>query len=498
MNASNRHIVQRQILEVTASQEEGAFFIQDKITKIYYNEVLPRLDELFSKYAGPGERLRIDRLQLVLPPMEAVELERSFPEKFLEAMEVQLQKMATVSRDRSNAIRPMPLSERSVFEQFLFFLHTGRNAWWESKAARRMGGFEAQLLELFQAHPERCRSAILANLRNDLVAVRRLVFQFSHSFLETVLAMMVGESAPAAPSLAKADIRAQVVGREKPPTGDRADYFYRQFISVLEEGPTAENAMRPEIDRPAAPGADERKNGLASAGDRAPSGHPGEQKKPPETPKEKTRRREIRGAEQERKLTQPPARHETPFGPFGARGRQDLPEAPGEGEALYCDAAGLVLVHPFLPGFFGELDLLGEEQCFRDERCATKAVHLLHFLATARVHPAESELLLPKLLSGWPLEKPIERFVELPNRERAEAEDLLAAVIDQWPALKNTDPPTFRDGFLQREGKLTRTDHGWKLIVEAKAQDVLLSRLPWGIGLIKLPWMAEMMMVDWT
>jgi hypothetical protein len=50
---------------------------------------------------------------------------------------------------------------------------------------------------------------------------------------------------------------------------------------------------------------------------------------------------------------------------------------------------------------------------------------------------------------------------------------------------------------LQRAGKLSRVDDGWLLQIEQKGVDVLLSYLPWGIGLIKLPWMTELLYVEW-
>jgi hypothetical protein len=63
--------------------------------------------------------------------------------------------------------------------------------------------------------------------------------------------------------------------------------------------------------------------------------------------------------------------------------------------------------------------------------------------------------------------------------------------------LKNTGREALRETFLQRLGKLSPTDHGWLLQVEQKAVDFLLNRLPWGIGVIKLPWMDEKIFVEW-
>lgn len=56
---------------------------------------------------------------------------------------------------------------------------------------------------------------------------------------------------------------------------------------------------------------------------------------------------------------------------------------------------------------------------------------------------------------------------------------LLQTVIDYWEVLKSTSPDGLREGFLQRQGKLTRSgDRNWKLQVEQQAIDILLGSLP--------------------
>ncbi|WP_373396428.1 contractile injection system tape measure protein [Algoriphagus halophilus] len=63
--------------------------------------------------------------------------------------------------------------------------------------------------------------------------------------------------------------------------------------------------------------------------------------------------------------------------------------------------------------------------------------------------------------------------------------------------MKNTSVDGLRETFLQRDGKISRVENGWKLKVERKTVDIQMNKLPWGIGMIKLPWMNEMMFVDW-
>ncbi|AFY70358.1 hypothetical protein Pse7367_2090 [Thalassoporum mexicanum PCC 7367] len=164
---------------------------------------------------------------------------------------------------------------------------------------------------------------------------------------------------------------------------------------------------------------------------------------------------------------------------------------------IYLNNAGLVLLHPFLRIYFEDVGLL-IENTFRHEYAQQQAIALLHYLATGQTNVPEYELVLPKLVCGWPLNEPTIGSLELPEAALAEAENLLQTVINYWEVLKNTSIEGLREGFLQRRGKLTRTEMGdWKLRVEQQSIDILLSRLPWGLSMVKLPWMVDILVVEW-
>ncbi|MFN6570943.1 contractile injection system tape measure protein [Dendronalium sp. ChiSLP03b] len=168
-----------------------------------------------------------------------------------------------------------------------------------------------------------------------------------------------------------------------------------------------------------------------------------------------------------------------------------------ETAGLFVNQAGLVLLHPFLRTYFDEVGLLNGES-FRDESAQQTAIYLLHYLATKQTDVPEYELVLPKLLCGWSLNEPMSRGLDLPATALIEGEYLLQTVIDYWQALKSASPDGLREGFLQRAGKLTRSNDGnWKVQVEQQPIDILLSRLPWGMSMVKLPWMEDILIVEW-
>ncbi len=171
--------------------------------------------------------------------------------------------------------------------------------------------------------------------------------------------------------------------------------------------------------------------------------------------------------------------------------------------ATYVENAGIVILWPFLEKFFGHLGLdLGENHIPAIFPVRFKAVHLLHLLASGKESVAEPQLPLMKLLCGLNISEPIPARVELTDRDKAEADQLIQAVLGHWPAMKNTSVGGFRDSFLHRPGKLTPPDlagslGGWRLQVERKGFDIIMEQLPWSIHVVKLPWMPEPLYVEW-
>ena len=93
----------------------------------------------------------------------------------------------------------------------------------------------------------------------------------------------------------------------------------------------------------------------------------------------------------------------------------------------------------------------------------------------------------------------MEGHIELTDNEVAESLHLLETVIRYWDALKGTSPDGLREAFLRRPGKLNPSDDGgWVLQMEKQTPDILLQQLPWGIGMVQLPWMPTLLRVEWA
>jgi hypothetical protein len=166
-------------------------------------------------------------------------------------------------------------------------------------------------------------------------------------------------------------------------------------------------------------------------------------------------------------------------------------------EELYVSNAGLILLWPYLSRFFGILDLAGGGR-FVDDAAAERAVLLLQYLAAGTDRKfREYELILNKILCGIDTNAPLKPYLEITEAERTECETLLQAVLLNWPTLKNLSVPGLRSLFLHREGLIFTRDGQRVLRVAGTAYDILVRRIPWGIGTVKLPWMEQLLMVEW-
>lgn len=190
---------------------------------------------------------------------------------------------------------------------------------------------------------------------------------------------------------------------------------------------------------------------------------------------------------------------EGPRVPAEQRARQDDARFKREEvseEGMYIPNAGLILVHPFLGTLFRRLGLW-DGAGFASLAARQRAIFLLHFLVTGEKSAPEYLLVFPKMLCGYALEMPVPGEMELTDEECDEALVLLENVVLRWEKLGNTSLEGLREGFLQRNGKLYDKGGRLCLLVESSGIDVLLDFLPWNISLVKLPWLKDILYVEW-
>ena len=469
-----RHIIRQQYLDVELrGAESDALQLTRRLPGFFHDSLAPALERILERVAAPGEHLYIERLEI-----DAGDLT-------LEAMEHEL--VETVTRSLVQAIRDRiasvdlsspqsgdsPIHRRSqpqkLEEAFLYFLNTGTLPW--TFRLPEGSSLEQVLLDSWleaakSGTASHFKIASVLSLLASPTVRARLTRQFSQIFLVELFSLLSPEG------LQALDEVFQILRREAPSGLDRKA-FERQIWE------TAFTAVAGGRSLPARELVHLSFQSLSNSSPRhAAMAKLLESHWPGITASEAKR---IDRAESS-SAVEPLMDHADAGEPLDVR------------EGIYIDNAGLVLLHPFLPQFFGALGVASENKLLKPDR----ALCLLNYLATGQTVAPEYELILPKILCKVPLEVPVESNVELTTAELEESLALLEAVIRHWEALRNTSPDGLRGTFLLRSGKVSlRGDGDWLLQVESKGYDILLDQLPWGISMIKLPWMEKIMWVEW-
>ena len=172
-----------------------------------------------------------------------------------------------------------------------------------------------------------------------------------------------------------------------------------------------------------------------------------------------------------------------------------IPDELGKNDGHYIQNAGLILIHPFIKTFFEHCDLVHPEtqELTDPELCA----HLLHYIATGKTNAPEYNMAFEKFLCNISMNQTINRHIKLSRKHKTQAKNLIESVQYNWSSMKNSSAALLQNEFFQRSGKLVVTDQDYTLTVERKTQDILLEKLAWGIGLVRLPWKEKFMFVNW-
>lgn len=526
------HHIQRQYLqvEVEGTESEG-FAIQNRLSDLCTQWLNPAIERVMDRVAPADRHLRIERLEVDAGTLSPEHFEQEFVESVARALEILLREQvsqrplaAATSGDMGSSVTALHSEARVAADALLYFLEKGRLPW----SLRLPPGvsFEAFLLETWgfdsgsasfsQSADALSPSALTRTLAYPQARIR-LVLQFSKPFLQALLQWI-------APGYGHLAGRIPEIGRA---TAVAASSFENHlwetaFRLAIQPAPASEitsdaalvglaltthpeaivavfpvlktllpEAAWPELVRVFAahsgPAFTEYipllERQLKTIIDPLPveiqsllkiASHPKNSRQ--------AQSREPRAGISAAETAATSQQHE----PGTTAG---LPE-----EAIYVDNAGLVILHPFLQLFFEGLGIARDGAIVQPGQ----ALQLLHFLCTGHTPAPEYELTLPKILCNIPPETPVEPGEALSDHEKAEAENLLRATIRWWEALRDTSPDGLRGTFLCRPGKLSLRDDGdWLLQVERQSFDVLLDQLPWGISVVRLPWMERMIWVEW-
>ena len=535
----NRHIIHKQKTFVKISRQERATVFQHELSDMFKNEIPQLLETVFDEIAGENEIIRIDTLQVDLGTLRAENFRNDFKAQLAE----QLKKVIRQKKDENifnNGDIVVIKKEQSQQEAFKHFLQLGTRPWFAT--VKTLQQWETEILNDFsQQNWQHISAWLKENYVDQPVILKRLINQFSDEipirilielsfFNEREWHIIYNDltALHSALSLKQGNIRADVWHdifisffkdrlRENPLYGPVSTIFQQYYKSTdtatylkvvnyilaivfdkkdEDRSLTAEQLSAPEyFDRlknlegkinsdviiDAIKTIDESNQvsekikkvdttALIKTGDNIDTSD--------EADPDKVDADELTAKDLDKKLKKKKATDAI------------------EGEIQYVINSGIIILHPFLQMYFDGLGMIKEKK-FIDVDACKRAVLLLHFLATGETTIAEFDLLLQKIICNLSFEETLPAVLEITDTEKEESEKLLHSVINYWPPLKNTSIAGLRNTFLQREGRLEKKENGWKLTIEQRTVDILLDKLPWGFSTIQLPWMNELLSVDW-
>ncbi|NEN96953.1 MAG: hypothetical protein F6K50_15865, partial [Moorea sp. SIO3I7] len=76
-----RHIIKKQIIELNLSSQQGAFELQNEVSRLYRYKVLPLIDNLFNQFSDLDTIHRINTLEIDLGNIDINNLEQELIDK---------------------------------------------------------------------------------------------------------------------------------------------------------------------------------------------------------------------------------------------------------------------------------------------------------------------------------------------------------------------------------------------------------------------------------
>ena len=477
------HFIRQQYLHVDLKgSESDGFALQNQLTDLYYTRLIPAMEQVLDQLSPSGSHLVIDKLEIDAGTIPLNRIDDDLAIAVAEALKLCIVSESAKTGSRQNARDQQGSYIQSdheiLWDVFTYFLSHGSLPWsYKLPAGINLEELLSWNLTSYQSE---VRGMVpVAKIREVLQsqnAVNRLTLQFSDGFIQRLLAQVSPDLLQPVNELnillLKADktaltseirqflkklILQKGVIQITSNTKVSKVRIIEQMLIELKSKPDLEqmvfeifNHLFPEIELQKV---DLQKHKLLIGEDTIYKNH-----------SEDIRRRDVKIQDEESK------------------------------QGIFIDNAGLVLLHPFLPRLFDELKIAEDDKLLLPER----ALNLLHYLVTGNTESPEYELALPKILCGIPLSEPVALTEGPGESDISEASDLLDAVVSHWEVLGNTTRDGLRGNFLVRPGKLSQKDDGdWLLQVESRSFDFLLNQLPWGISMIKLPWMKNMLWVEW-
>ena len=493
-----RHLIKKQIIELSLDKRVNYYHVQQQVSDRYWNEIVPLLEKSFDAISSEDELMEIDQFELDLGVVSEKEIGN---EDWMKEIKKKIvEKIASITDPASPQYAVRSQDRRlGVTGQWLYYMDHGFLAW---NSGQLDDKWHQDVLEAL-AIDFNSYQTLKGRILRDSFFLKRIVTQHTDYFLHKLTEIITAEKQESLPGYVdellllyrhlkkgkkisgnESDKELKIIlwqrllrwaskGKPYPSASALPDELIRSFVQenmvTTKISPVIAEKLQVTL-----PLLNRYSNDLKKQLRR-------EEKRIDKVVKDlKISKNKIleEGSENDKELNSK------------SNGRV-LDE-----DGIFIINAGTVLLHPFLKSLFDRLGLI-KDAVFIDEHARELSVYLIHYLSTGQIEAKEYELTVAKVLCAYPLEKPLEHEEVLPPEFTLEADSLLEAAISQWEILNKTSVTGLREGFLQRPGKLFSRNGNLCIQVEKNSIDVLLDYLPWNLSIIMLPWMNDILRVEW-
>ncbi|WP_378179146.1 contractile injection system tape measure protein [Aquimarina sp. SS2-1] len=531
--AQQKHIVNKQILEIHVSKHADTSKIQHELSLLCRNQLTTALDRVLNQANVSESSLQIEQLTLDLGNVSLQNFETAFTEKLQEEL-IEYQQADVVSEyQKSNTA-----DEETPLRAIIHYLKTGILPWWAKQGNKN--DFQVQLALLLQ-QPSNTFIRLLKELPWNLTYLQRFVYASTEDQLLTSFKLLTTLSSTQILKIKNSILdniqKKYTLERKKTTHSFWKTAFLRNAIANTDSAFLKRCAKEVLLDL----GIDDKEdaskdnswyahqikrlvNSCTSLYAQNAIGkeflkqvsslvnHPFFDQLPTKKLREtkkllmdlyKTSKQTIQ-TKDINNLLEPLALHlqglQKELKRLGSKSKSIIAEQLSspfdDTDFVSIQNAGLVLFRPFLERFFENIGVMKDKH-FIDEAARNKAICVIQYLCDTKEEELfEGALLLNKILCGLDMDTVVSP-IELSVEEKEIVEGLVNAMIAKVPKWKNLSPDGLRTSYLCRQGSLRTRDGHWLLQVQRETHDITLEKLPWGFHTIKLPWMQEILVVEW-
>lgn len=476
------HIIQKVFVEITVNNKEKALSIKDDINSFLSIDVFPEIEKQIKtlEHKLAGHTLQIPRLELNVDVKSSAlntELKDKIAGLFKEELSEITKPIETSRQETENDAKTYLVDDQEkMIRAFIYFLEKGTMPWWNSES-NSMAILESTVFDRLISAGNFQKNIVSAlskeNVRN------RIINQLSNEQIaQLCLAILKNKEL-------NINLETDTIHHlSKLNHTDRIAIWRLVFNVISEYLNTSNNHLREYLLQEISP---KKQIGLSTT----KSNHQNRKTLvkifPFITENEISESLKTNIADQ-------PENVKTVMESIQEK-NEIIQESVLQDGGQYIQNAGLILIHPFLRTLFEHCELIDPktQQLTDPELCA----HLLHFIATGKTNAPEYDMIFEKFLCNIPMHQTLNRHIKLSRKHKTQAKNVIESVQHNWAPMKKSSTALLQNEFFQRPGKLVITDADYTLTVERKTQDILLEKLSWGIGLVKLPWQKKFIFVNW-